>query len=45
VDDNECTDDEEFFDMGEGDIEYPSIDPDMKGPREDELNDPLNGKK
>jgi hypothetical protein len=45
-DDNECNDDsddidEEIFEMGEADIDYPSIDPNMKGPWDDELNVPL----
>jgi len=35
--------DEEIFDMGEGDIDYPSIDPNLDGPWDDELNNPLNG--
>lgn len=45
---DECTDDdynedEEIFSMGEEDMDFPNIDPHLKGPWEDELNNPLNG--
>jgi len=33
--------DDEIFDMGEGELDYPFIDPNLKGPWGDELNTPL----
>ena len=39
----DLNEDEEIFSMGEGDMDFPSIDPHLKSPWEDELNNPLNG--